>query len=162
MRIVFKILHILKKSEVEGLVTVGIIEENNEIKNTLSKLYNNYNFIADTFSTTCDIIINNNTSSSKEVNCSLCLFNSDEKAELNIKKETIIISYGLNPLSTVTASSISDSGEELQFQFCLQRTITSLSGKKIEPQEFPVRLKRKGLKIHSALAIVTFALLFNY
>ena len=162
MRIVFKILHILKKiGGGRRLVTVGIIEENNEIKNILSELYDEYDFTVDPFNTICDIIINNGISS-KDMNCSLCLFNSDEKAQLNIKKETVIISYGLNPLSTVTASSISGDGEELQFQFCLQRTITSLSGKKIEPQEFPVRLKRKGLKIHSALAIVTFALLFNY
>ncbi len=144
------------------MVTVGIIEENSEIKNFLKELYNEYNFTADPFKATCDIIINNNSSLLQNTNCNLCLLNSDEETKLNIKNKTVVISYGLNPLSTVTASSIKYDDEILCFQFCLQRTIYSLSGKKIEPQEFPIRLKRKGLKIHSALAIVTFALICNY
>lgn len=67
----------------------------------------------------------------------------------------VILTCGLRLNSTITASSIDDDG----FTFCLQRTIFTLSGKKVSPQEFNVKWFKKPDDIFQSLAAVTAMLL---
>lgn len=157
-------------------MTLEIVEDNNEIKNFLCKFLSDKKrpYLIDTQNDLTKILIDfplpaslkltiNNTENIKATHdCHLYMFNSDEKNTARLLKDTLIISYGLNSIATVTASSI-DSGENfLCFQYCLQRSILGFSGKKIEPMEFPVKLINTEIDIHSALAVVTFALMYNF
>ena len=154
------------------MIAVGITEENKEIEKLISCALkeknipfgkdfedekNRYIFMSEPFLKKCDIIINDSKKELKSADCFIYLYNSDNKAKA-CPKDSLVISYGLNSLATVTASSIDETEDALSFQYCLQREIVSFSGKKIEPQEFGVRLS-SGTKIHSALAFVTFMLL---
>lgn len=74
---------------------------------------------------------------------------------------SLLITYGLNPLSTVTASSIQQGEEETTFFCCLQRSIATLKGSILEPQEFSVRLPVGQIDISEALGFVTLGLVFS-
>lgn len=54
-------------------------------------------------------------------------------------KEAYVITYGLCNKATLTASSIG----QHHIVLCLQRAITTLEGKTIEPQEFTISLSRE-------------------
>lgn len=158
------------------MVTLGIVEENNEIKNFLYDffsdkkadytIYSEKYFFKPSISSCSepifDLIINNTSKSLNNPSCHLYMFNSDEKNNTTFLKETLVISYGLNSIATVTASSIDLNDDLFCFQYCLQRSILGFSGKKIEPMEFPVKLKNTEINIHSALAIVTVAMMYNF
>lgn len=76
-------------------------------------------------------------------------------------KETYVITYGMKSKSTITASSISWE-KTIKFNFCIQRSIITYSGKKIEEQEFPIELKLLGYhNIYNALSAITTALLYD-
>ena len=89
------------------------------------------------------------------------LINADDVKACKNDRGSIVITYGLNSLATAAASSIEADGEELKFQYCLQRNIATLKGRIIEPQEFKVCIGKGGITIHDALAYVTLALIFN-
>ena len=74
---------------------------------------------------------------------------------------SLLITYGLNPLSTVTASSICTEEEETSFFCCLQRSIVTLKGNLLDPQEFSVSVPAGELDICEALGFVTPGLLFS-
>ncbi|RKD27324.1 hypothetical protein SAMN02745883_01716 [Caminicella sporogenes DSM 14501] len=90
------------------------------------------------------------------------IINSDKKNEINIFKylnEKIVITYGLNTKSTLTASSIHD---EDSFICCLQRGLTSFSGKEIEPFEFPIRLFcSEKIDVYKILPIIALSLMYD-
>lgn len=155
------------------MITVGIIEEKSEIADMIKEILKNKNLSCGTdengedkdfllleapFEKKCDIVINNCGKGHKMSKSCICLLNSDAEQRAGDFEALMVISYGLNSLATVTASSISDDGERLCFQYCLQREIVSFSGKKTEPQEFPVCFE-SGISVHAALAVTTFFLL---
>ena len=66
----------------------------------------------------------------------IVLVNTDgdgDLSSLNIQK-AYVVTYGLNRKATLTASSIDDGN----IVVCLQRTVTDLYGREIDPQEFSV------------------------
>jgi len=147
----------------ENVISIGVAEENNHIKELIKNLNKEDIYIFDCTDKnnikSADIIINNNGRVSGNVHCKIYIYNSDEKTDTVLDEGTLIITYGLNSLATATASSI-DEGNG--FQYCLQRSICGLSGKKIEPQEFHAEFNNREINIHSALAFETLLLLYNY
>ncbi len=93
------------------------------------------------------------------------LINIDEQLSLDFvsqNKSAIIITYGLNKKSAVTATSI-DINEALSFNYCLQRTIKTRNGNTIEPFEMPIKLKLSGEdSIYIALAAITCCLYYDF
>jgi len=90
----------------------------------------------------------------------IIVMNADEKAYAGLKltKPMQLITYGYNPKSTITASSV-DIHEYISLQCCIQRQFTTLGGEILEPQEFLVRTSYLELKEDDILAAVTVALL---
>jgi UDP-N-acetylmuramyl tripeptide synthase len=94
----------------------------------------------------------------------------DDIAVVNIDDETVfellkgskmcVITYGLASKVTITASSIEEDAHSSTFIYCLQRNITTLENKNVEPQEFPIKVVPSlGNSIYDALAAVTVALI---
>ncbi|WP_160317276.1 Mur ligase family protein [Oxobacter pfennigii] len=93
-------------------------------------------------------------------NSKILILNTDDDIWKNnmFFNDTYLITYGLGSKSTVTASSI-DYGDKLEFCYCLQRSISTLNGKEIEPMEIPVTLKAVGQhNVYNGMAAVTSAL----
>ena len=90
------------------------------------------------------------------------IMNSDERnfAGLRLSKPVRLITYGYNPKSTVTASSIVVH-EYISIQCCIQRQFTTLSGTVLEPQEFMVRTNQMELATGDILAAVSVAMLLG-
>lgn len=84
----------------------------------------------------------------------------DENSLMTIKGiKAYIITFGFNLKASLTASSVGDSLNESNHIFCLQRAIRNIRNKRIEPQEFSVKLlKHERRNIYDALAITAFAL----
>ncbi len=82
-------------------------------------------------------------------------------------KNNIIITYGLSPRATLTASSIDinlieDNNEEICCNVCLQRGITTKGGNEIEPMEFPIKvLKERNVNHYNVLASIAVALVYD-
>jgi UDP-N-acetylmuramoyl-L-alanyl-D-glutamate--2,6-diaminopimelate ligase len=76
-------------------------------------------------------------------------------------KNTIVITYGLNKKAAVTATSI-DVNQQTTFNYCLQRSMTTNSGKRLEPFEMPISMNILGSRsIYNALAVITCALYYD-
>lgn len=72
-----------------------------------------------------------------------------------------VVSYGLNPKSTITASSI-DYYSVTSLNYCLQRGITTISGLEIDPFEYPILLPLIGKhNVYNGLAAITCGLLLD-
>ena len=92
----------------------------------------------------------------------ITLLNADAKITPPIGKKTLVITYGLNPLATVTASSVHTDGEKTSFLCCLQRSIVTLKGKVIEPQEFPVTLTKNSQDLSAMMGFVCLGLVLSF
>ena len=92
------------------------------------------------------------------------IINNDKPYALTIingRADNLIITYGLNKKAAVTATSI-DYGENTMFNYCLQRTFYSKTGKKIEPFEIPLFIRGLGInRIYAALAAISCALYYD-
>jgi UDP-N-acetylmuramoyl-L-alanyl-D-glutamate--2,6-diaminopimelate ligase len=76
-------------------------------------------------------------------------------------KEIMQITYGLNKKAAVTASSI-DIGETTCFNYCVQRSFQTKSGKWVEPFDIPVHFNAMGShNIYNALAAITCGLYYD-
>jgi UDP-N-acetylmuramoyl-L-alanyl-D-glutamate--2,6-diaminopimelate ligase len=76
-------------------------------------------------------------------------------------KNSILITYGLNKKAAVTATSI-DVNQQTTFNYCLQRSFISNSGRLIEPFEMPIGINMLGSRcIHNALGVITSALYYD-
>lgn len=64
------------------------------------------------------------------------------------------LTCGLSLRATVTVSSIGEEG----FTYCLQRSIFTLGGEELPPQEFNVRWREKPQELYPSLALVTILL----
>lgn len=95
---------------------------------------------------------------------SIIVLNIDGENNIELLKgnnKALVITYGLNNKSTITASSL-DIDSSIKFNFCLQRQIGTLNRDTIEPLEFPVEIKLLGKEyIYSALASISVALCYG-
>lgn len=91
----------------------------------------------------------------------ITILNADRKITPNQSKKSLVITYGLNSLATITASSLHAEPEFVRFHCCLQRSIVTLKGKLLEPQEFPVSLPNSLPDISTALACVSLGLVLS-
>ena len=92
------------------------------------------------------------------------IINNDEPDTIKAAeacKDVTLISYGLNKKAVVTASSI-DIGEDICFNYCVQRCFRSRSGNIVEPFEIPMRVNALGShNIYNALAAITCGLYYD-
>lgn len=92
------------------------------------------------------------------------IINTDKNIVLdyfNSLKHKIIITYGLNAKSTITASSL-DVNEDVSFICSIQRSITTSNGNEIEPMEFPIKVKANGaFDVDDFLSIIGVALIYE-
>ncbi|HBN28295.1 MAG TPA: hypothetical protein DD421_04565 [Clostridiaceae bacterium] len=90
------------------------------------------------------------------------IFDSDFSEKISFYCENIYpITYGLNSKSTVTASSIDDT-DKLQFSYCLQRGIYTISNEIIKPFEKPFIESGSSDEILYYLAALTCILIIDY
>lgn len=101
---------------------------------------------------------------SSESSINTLVLNIDDPYSLKIlekNKSMILITYGLNDKAAVNATSI-DFGDGIYFNYSLQRSIKTISGKTIEAFEVPIKLKTLGnYNIYNALAAITCALYYD-
>lgn len=92
------------------------------------------------------------------------ILNNDDDMVLKAlagSKNTIVITYGLNKKSAVTATSI-DVNQQTTFNYCLQRSFTTNNGNRVEPFEMPISMNILGSRsIYNALAVITCALYYD-
>lgn len=92
------------------------------------------------------------------------IINSDIKGESNIFKhlqERVVITYGLSSRSTITASSV-PMHDEFSLICCLQRGLTTIDGKDIEPLEFPVKMYLDdSFDVHNILPVLAKSLRYG-
>ncbi|HBM81287.1 MAG: Mur ligase family protein [Clostridiales bacterium] len=92
------------------------------------------------------------------------ILNTDDKHWKNIiinLENTYLYTYGLGNKATVTASSV-EYGREIDFCYCIQRSIMQYSGDIIEPMEIPITLKSAGqYNVYNGLAAITTALILG-
>lgn len=154
------------------MVTVGIVDENGEFRKMASRLFRrlgirtansltnsgaDFVFLSPKEGKHYDILVESGTGSGCACHADyIHIISAESAGQEPAVKPTFFITYGLDSTATVTASSISQE-EGLAFQYCLQRNIVSLKGKKIECQEFPVQMS-SGTELYPALALVTLAL----
>ena len=91
-------------------------------------------------------------------NAKYVFLNSDLELIFGILEDLdlTIITYGFNNKATISISSI----EENSIWICLQRTIKTLQGKQIEPQEFEV-VRPENMEINSFLGTIGICLLYE-
>ncbi len=164
----------VNKMECMGLITIGISESDDQIKRlanhcfsqqglkcgtSLRQTEKDFIFCPPKKNGSYDILIENSAPAYRLRADYIHLVNSDDVVPSLSSEQSVLITYGLNSLATVTASSIAEDDAQLRFQFCLQRNIVSLKGRKIECQEFPVAIYHAAIDIHSAIAFATLALI---
>ncbi len=94
----------------------------------------------------------------------IAIINIDDQRVLQLLRDSkmCVITYGLSSKATITASSIEADSDCSTFIYCLQRTLCTVEGRDIEPQEFPVRIiSSKDKNTYNTLAAVTTALVCN-
>ncbi|NLK97208.1 Mur ligase family protein [Defluviitalea saccharophila] len=90
------------------------------------------------------------------------IVNADDRSIFKLLKgnKTHLITYGFNSKASITASSIQEEEFNKRVQCCVQRTLTTFSGKELEPQEFSITLPLKNdQELYSALAAITAAMI---
>lgn len=90
----------------------------------------------------------------------ITILNADEK-QILYNKKSMLITYGFNPLATMTASSIRSEEGRTVFSCCLQRSIATLKGRVLEPQEFPVSLPEREENLSCAMGAVALGLVLS-
>ncbi len=85
------------------------------------------------------------------------IVNGDETPNFeNLETDRLcLLTCGLSLRATITASSIQEEG----FTYCLQRSIFTLDGQELSPQEFNVSWSKKHEDLFPYLAMVTLLLL---
>lgn len=93
------------------------------------------------------------------INAKVVMVNTDLEENLNCVKnlKLRLISYGLNPKSTITVSSI----DECKIMVTLQRSIKTLSGNIVEPQEIEISLKGSHNNPYISMVLVIFSIIFD-
>ncbi|SHK13472.1 Mur ligase family protein [Paramaledivibacter caminithermalis] len=94
----------------------------------------------------------------------ISIINSDNKSlnkYFKTLKDKIVVTYGLNSKSTITASSL-DIDEKISFNCCIQRGITTSNGNEIEQMEFPIKVRSYDtFKVSDFLAVIGLFLIYE-
>ena len=110
-----------------------------------------------------DVLLLHEPSSSQKAQAEyITILNADKNTAFSLGEKSLVITYGLNPLATITASSLSPGPEQTNFLCCLQRSIVTLKGKVIEPQEFPVILPKAITDMTAAMGFVSLGLTLSF
>jgi len=94
----------------------------------------------------------------------ISIINLDDREGLKLiegNTNTLVVTYGLNPKSSITASSLKLQ-DKTEFNLYIQRGLTAINGVEIEPMEIPISLKLIGRhNIYNSLAAISAALCFG-
>jgi len=97
---------------------------------------------------------------------SVIIINADDEKSNKLFARGInstLITCGLNPKSSITASSILYEDGGYGFNYCVQRSSFNLKGRLIEPLEIPVEIKVPGqYNIYNSLFVITVLLILGY
>lgn len=90
----------------------------------------------------------------------IIIINADDKRlfPFSIGAGTTLITCGLNNKASVTASSVIEEYDLERVQCCIQRTIKTVSGTRLEPQEFGISVSNHLKSVSGVLAAVTAAM----
>jgi len=165
-----------KKSQMIGsavMVTLSIAEQDGRINRLLKTALKKKGYRVSTKENTdadylllsgavknCDLLLLHHACPSPQPDYMTIINTDEENLTLN-SLHTLTISYGLNPLATVTASSIKHENNRISFSCCLQRAIVTLKGSILEPQEFPVKLQDADIGTGLAFAALGLVLSFS-
>ena len=69
------------------------------------------------------------------------------------------VTYGFNAKASISTASIGDTLFKDGFICCLQRSISTRSGKMVEPQEYKLNLEANEFDSHNVLAAASFAII---
>lgn len=83
------------------------------------------------------------------------IFNLDLNKEITNNAESKKISFGYNSKSDITISSVKDD----EIMICIQNTIESIYGKKVEPQEVKVDIKN-DVNVYNIMIIIALTALY--
>lgn len=159
------------------MVTISISEQENEIVSLIkqsmqkkglrigsskSRSQADYLFLPPSSQKSCDVLLLHDQIDFPCQADYMTILNADKTWPDVPVGSSLLVTYGLNPLSTLTASSFHTEPDNPRFLCCLQRSIVTLKGKVIEPQEFPVVLPEPLPEITSAMAFVTLALILSF
>ncbi len=133
-------------------------KKNNVTKKTVRPGLFRLSFMAD-IQTDCNILLLHTPCDLPDIDNDIVLLNTDQKIDIPAARKPLVITYGLNPLATVTASSL-DKRPESRLLCCLQRSFVTLSGMVLDPQEFPVAVPE--LATDDAIAFITLGLLLAF
>ncbi|WP_432663911.1 hypothetical protein R9X47_25325 [Wukongibacter baidiensis] len=76
-------------------------------------------------------------------------------------RDKLVITYGLNARSTITASSLHVNGS-ISFNCSIQRGLTTSNGNEIEQMEFPIKIRQcDGFNISHFLSAIGVALIYE-
>lgn len=94
----------------------------------------------------------------------IAILNTDDENATKLiedNNKALVITYGLASKSSITASSMQIKNST-KFTLCIQRGITSLYGKEIEPAEYPINLNLTGKhNVYNTLAAIAASLYFG-
>ena len=95
-------------------------------------------------------------------NAKYVFLNSDLELMFEILEDLdlTIITYGFQNKATISISSVEENIEGNSILICLQRTIKTLQGTQIEPQEFEV-IRPENMEINSFLGTIGICLLYG-
>ena len=87
------------------------------------------------------------------------IINTDISENLSMLKEidTMVITFGFNQKSTITASSV----KEDNVLICVQRTIQTIEKKEIEPQEISIERYNEKVDIYGIMGISALSFLYG-
>lgn len=94
----------------------------------------------------------------------LLIINTDDESSIKLayaNQEVVIMTYGLNGRSSLTASSL-ELDSNIKLNLCLQRTMETVCNNYIEPFEYPIEVDLTGMcNLYCTFAIMSVALYFN-
>lgn len=92
-------------------------------------------------------------------NVKFLIINSDINRHLDILSNlnVVVISFGFNQKSSVTASSVNEDN----ILVCIQRNMKDINDKTIEPQEIRVEVENKSCNIHNIIGCICVLLIYG-
>jgi|GEM_PF-1738959 len=156
------------------MINIGVLQEDgstthNIIKDVFKYRGNiNIDLVnrSETAKSKYNIIISDKKITDFDIDKILCseaivVLNIDEKLKCPIKflNPVKVVTYGFNSKACVTVSSVAN-GAYNTIQLCIQRSISTLHGEILEPQEFPINTQSKN--ILNVISAVTTVILTGY
>ncbi len=148
-------------SSITSLIQKCLLPKGYSVNTENTNSESDYVFLTDSSHKTCDILLLHDPKDLALRADYITLVNADKCWEKLDAGNSLLISYGMNPLATITASSFPQEIEKNRFFCCIQRSIVTLKGKIIEAQEFPVLLPATVSDPSTAMAYASLSLLLS-